>query len=211
MNAAAEQPADRSSFPPPAGQPVRSTAPIDAGNGIIDDGRLHLTDGGWWRRNRRAVLAILILVPLTGGLMIGNGLRKARPYSASEPIVVDADQPATLGESTIGPVTAFFRSEPGPAPDSRVLSVEIPVSGAAPFGCTITLREVTGDRREWSDATLELPDLGVVSPTSCNAEAPFTIEGNFLIPAAAEGPFTIDVKSQDFQPKFLRFAIRPNQ
>lgn len=166
---------------------------------------------GWWRRNRTALIAVLILVPLSGAILVGNGFRRSRSDTPSDAIHVDVDQTAVYAGVTIGPVSADFSSEASPAPDSRVLLVVVPISGENPLDCSITLRESTGAEREWSEASGYLSDVDWSAPRTCDAAStgPYSIEMYFLVPDDATGPFTLDLVEYGQIPRFLRLELHP--
>lgn len=85
--------------------------------------------------------------------------------------------------------------------------------GSEPIACpTPQLREAGGAQRQWDKASYDLDrDFDSERKTFCNSEprARYLLTLDYLVPADATGPFTIDLESGDELPRYLRLVIEP--
>ncbi len=161
----------------------------------------------WWRRNALALAALALLIP--GAVVVIGGQEWITYYGFRpiSPIDVREGESADFAGATFGPArvsdgTATQRERiPNGA---RILVAEIPVQpGAESPGCTVTLRETTGQRRHWEVQPNALDRTGHVSCTTENSGR-YVVEAPFLVPADATGPFAIELVVAGQQPRFLR-------
>ena len=170
---------------------------------------------GWWRRNAVALVAVAALLPVTAGVIAGN---EWWARNQSEPVFATTAQPGQeidYAGATWGPAAATITA-PGPDDDvpsgTRLVVVEVPVApDAEGIGCLRpTLRELSGERRQWNDATSHV-DWDYELDTFCDSESTgsFTLSLPFLLPDDAEGPFGVDIQVGDELPGFLRLVVAP--
>ena len=171
--------------------------------------------GGWWRRNALALVAVAVLLPVTGAVIAGN---EWWAWNQARPVFATTAQPGddiVFAGATWGPATAAITS-PGPDDEvpsgTRLVVVEVPVApDGEGIGCLRpTLRELSGEGRQWNDATSYV-EWDYELDTSCDSEStgPFALSLPFLIPDDAEGPFGIDIQVGDQLPGFLRLVVAP--
>lgn len=177
----------------------------------------------WWRRNRWALLALLVLVPaaLAASLSID-----AFGYLASRPsviTVVERGDVATLGEARIRVLDSWSapaesaRGEQYAVPEGTALvsvTLELDAGAASEdFTCQLRLLQTNPDRR-WSHGFTdtdyfpgrEMPD-GV--PSSCVwDQRPFPFEVTFLIPEDAVDAVVLEVVTSDQLPRANHLQLR---
>lgn len=170
------------------------------------------SDRGWWRRNRIALIAILILVPLTGLVIFGKGIRTSRDSRPTDPITVDAGQTATYSGATVGPTVAAFTNDSTAAPNSRVVRVTMPIANGSELFCnSLTLRELTGAGREWQPALESFASDGLAVPYCDTTQpGPYHLETYFVIPDDAIGPFAVELYVVELLPKYVKFVVNPS-
>lgn len=169
---------------------------------------------GWWRRNAVALVALLILAPVTVGVIAVNEWSQYDQGTATKPITVAAGEAVGFADSRIGPVTAEFTDNVAAPADTRVVrAVMLVWPGGGPISCAVPmLRETGGQQRQWSVASsyLDLP-YDPESHGTCDSERPirYALTLDYLVPEDADGPFTVDFVSNEVLPQYLEFIIEP--
>ncbi|GAA5149556.1 hypothetical protein GCM10025768_12960 [Microbacterium pseudoresistens] len=165
----------------------------------------------WWRRNRVALIALALLVPLTFGVI---GAREwwtrfeDRPVFPSEVSVGEVTAGAQWAGAEITDITA--RVDRDVPEGTRVLLVRLDVEPLQDaVGCrNPVLRELDGEHREWSAASGSLMPRGADAVTECpdDSAAPFELVIPYVVPADA-GALALDVDVAVIRPGFLRFPL----
>lgn len=174
----------------------------------------------WWRRNRRALLAVVILIPLTVGVAGGWEFWKRVQGRPTFAVTAAAGSTIDFDGITFGPATAAEVSSPAIdlAPDSKVISVSVPVDrhGAA-TACSIpVLRELGGQGRLW-EADHQLLRWDSSLYTFCPSDpkwdsfpdGPFTIDVPFIVPDDVSGELGVEFTLIDELPRYLRLVVVP--
>lgn len=171
---------------------------------------------GWWRSNAVALIALALLVPAAIGIVGGGQWRAYFDHRASSPVIAPADAPVEFAGAAWGPVRAtalppgdYTRYPAG----ARVITVAIPAhaaDGAVP-GCDRPVLTEPHTGRSWRSGLSSgyLPDGPVRDDTCVPDAASFTLEGQFLVPRDAVGPFTVDLEVSGALPEFLRWEVAP--
>ena len=170
----------------------------------------------WWRRNRLALAAAVVLLPATALVVTGNEwwlMNRGQPVF---PTTAEAGAEVTFAGAVWGPVavdaTAAASIDEDLPADARVLVVEVPIDpGDEGVACTPPiLRELDGAGRQWNAATDEVR-WDDDRPTFCSLEqtGPFTLAVPFLLPHDADGPFGVEFALSDELPGFLRLVVVP--
>ena len=171
---------------------------------------------GWWRRNRLALVALVLLAPATAVAVgwqewyqyFGFG---ARAVTAVE--VGDGDEAELVG-AVWGPVRGGEVDDVSGLDvpdDTRLIAVAVPVDASAEGVSCETPRLVeqsTG--REWRPVRLEIGlPWSADEPETCLADqlSPYELIVPFVVPEDAHGPFWVDVRPYDAGGSFLRFAF----
>lgn len=171
---------------------------------------------GWWRRNRIALLAIVVLLPVIG---IGTWLYQWQIGFSMKPaqtaVVAKADSTVDLNGATWGPIQAGeARDVTGldVPEDTRVIISIIPVDpDADEVHCEAPRLVQQSTGRQWKPLRSE---LGVPYVTEeyerCNPglAEPYQLVVAFVVPDDASGPFWVDVTSLT-DARFVRFSIDP--
>lgn len=159
----------------------------------------------WWRRQRRALIALAIAaVAMLGATVWLDVLPSIRPTDRvieAESSVDIAGQTLTLGPAEWGE----FETPEG----SQTLSVRLSsTGGSAADRCgQITLTETDSDR-SWLSSREDLDVSYDEGESSCIAEpASYRILLTFLLPDDADGPFLLDIEGSDDD--LARFRIDP--
>jgi hypothetical protein len=183
---------------------------------------------GWFTRNTPALLAVLVLLPATLGIMFANQWigrleeRPSRPVEATIGETVDYANAAWTIEATDRvPGSSAAGLERGLPAGTDLIVVTVGVSPAAPGAdglydlCTVRLEESGDDRatRTWSNAargTIRLTGDGPVL-TSCSSESssPYSFDAEFVVPTET-GDFsdlTAGIVVPDALPEYARFAL----
>ena len=181
-----------------------------------------VTHGGWWRRSRWALLALLVLVPAAVAAALSVD---AFDYLASRPsgvTVVDRGDSAELDRATIRVVDSWTAPADSAAGEryevpegSALVSVTLELDATAAsddFFCTVMLLEADRDRR-WRSGfpdTDYFPGEGLPDdvPSGCSwAEVPFPFEATFLIPEDAVGEVVLEVVTPDLLPRAFHLRL----
>lgn len=181
---------------------------------------------GWWRRNRLALIALAVLVPLATATLVGVAWSRYYLYEPTIPQDPGEDGTVELADTTWGPVRAKDLTDVGEllAPsDSRVIAVAVPVDphGESPSCSSPTLVEQSTGRR-WEEMTDELgvPSSADDESTFCmmpeddeNGDpgpvVPYEIVVGYIVPEDAAGPFWVEISVVDDLPSFIRFSVEP--
>lgn len=172
--------------------------------------------GAWWRDNRLALGALLLLVP---GVLLASGLN---PWgeSTSVPVIADDAGLVDVGAATWGPVKAIVLNDEDRAglntpPDSTVIAVKVPVAAHAdvtgPVVCESPRLVERSTGRTWEQVNVELGVLySRTEPVRCPADmSEFALIVAFAVPKDAKGPFWLDVPRYLYPAPFPRFPIDP--
>jgi hypothetical protein len=184
--------------------------------------------GGWLRRNRTALLAVLVLMPTTLGIMFANqwiGQLEERPSRPVDVAVGETVDYANASWSVEGaervPGTSGAGRERGlpSGTDLIVVTVWVSPSGHGADGahdlCSVRLEESggRGETRSWSNAAGGAISLEGDGPhlTSCNSEqsSPYTFDAQFIVPADTGdlSALTAGLVVIDALPQYARFAL----
>ncbi|MFT4260412.1 hypothetical protein [Microbacterium sp.] len=193
-------------FPPHPEPPPAAEAPP-----------LRARPDSWWRRNRLALIVIVVLAPVTAAGILWQGWNQyygfgARPFA---PIAVAEGDSAELAGATWGPVhSAEVEPEGFDVPSgARLIGVAVPVApDGDPVSCVRPrlIEQSTG--LEWESAALEIGHLpSTEEPDICALDTadPYELIVPFVVPADAEGPFWVYVWPQEAGGSFLRFDTSP--
>ena len=182
---------------------------------------------GWLRRNSRALVAIVVLLPATLGIMFANQWIGYFEQWPSRPVDAAAGEALEYGNARWS-IVATDRV-PGTSPAGRerdlpdgtdlvVVTVRVDPTGFGPDGvpdlCTARLEESGGGTvtRSWSNGSRGAL-LGGAGPllTSCSSEVStrYSFEAEFVVPAGAgeSSSFTINIAVPGFLPEYGRFAL----
>ncbi|CAL4860290.1 hypothetical protein MMM2322_01969 [Microbacterium sp. MM2322] len=175
---------------------------------------------GWWQSNRRALLALIVLVPVTVGVFTGWEWWKVAGYAPTFPTVAEQGGSTDFAGITFGPATATEVSLPDEdLPEgTKILWVRVPLDrhGAA-TGCLVNgLRELSGQGRFWEQdsATVTWDSRRYTfCPTDRAADlfpkGPFQIDVPFIVPDDVEGPLGVELVIPDEFPGYVRLVVVP--
>jgi hypothetical protein len=175
---------------------------------------------GWWRRNRRALIAVIILLPLTAGVAGGWEWWKrvqGRPTFAT---IAPAGEAVDFGGITFGPATAEEITVPDvDLPENTTViavDVEIDRHGATTACSTPVLRELSGEGRLWE---ADMSKVGWASRyyTFCPSDpdqdsfptGPFSIDVPFIVPDDVVGELGVEFLVVDELPRYVRLVVSP--
>ncbi len=180
--------------------------------------------GAWWRRNALALVAVVLLLPLTAVVVGGNEWLDRNVGRPVFPDTRTAGEEPAFGGILFGPVEL---DETYVVPDgisvpaaSRVVVARVRVDRLGTTRpCSVPLLTELDSGREWSSASSEVGWRSVQPPLcpselfvpvdpsgkpTSTIEGRFWIEVPFLIPRDADGPFGIDIVVADELPGYLR-------
>jgi hypothetical protein len=183
---------------------------------------------GWFRGNRLALAAVLVLLPATLWVTFANSWFGYFEGWPSRPIDVAAGEPLDYGgagwqiESTerysADSETGRERNLPA-STDLLVVTVRVdpvtPPAGEDGMLCTARLEEIDGAAadRSWSNGTRGAVQLDGDTPEfgSCNAEqrSPYSFGAEFVVPADAgdAARLAIGIAVVRELPDYARFAL----
>lgn len=169
---------------------------------------------GWWRRNAAALAAVVVLVPVTVGVIAANEWSDGDLGHPTKATTVDAGDSAIYGGAIIGPANAEFTDDAGIPPGARVVHATVLITPAdEPISClSPLLRETGGAQRQWDEASFELDrDYDLALKTSCDSELPirYSLTLDYLVPEDATGPFALELSTGDALPQFVRLVVEP--
>ena len=182
---------------------------------------------GWWRRNRVALVATLVLAPLTVGIVFQNewgGFREGRPV---EPVDVAVGADTDFGTTTWrvdGADRIRWSSDPGVERELpvgtdlvvvRMTVIPHAIVDWASEGCTLMLDEADGDRsaRTWEPASPSYLDLDFDDPTTTGCDSTrlgrYEAAVGFLVPvdAGEDADLRLAVQTVDQLPRYLRITL----
>lgn len=183
---------------------------------------------GWFGRNRLALLAVLVLLPATLGIMFVNQWVRYFEQWPTRPVDVAVGETVEYGnarwriEATdrVSGDSAAGRERDLPAgTDLVVVTVGVDPTGTGPDGvpelCTARLEESGGVRatRSWTNAAGGAISLDGDGPllTSCSSElsTPYTFDAEFVVPADAgwSASLTVGITVVDALPDYARFSL----
>ena len=159
----------------------------------------------WWRRQRRALIALAIaavaMLGATVWLDIVPSIRPTDRVIQAESTVDIAGQTLTLGPTEWGE----FETPEG----SRTLSIRLQSSGGSQASlCGQTTLTEIDSARTWLSSRKGLDVSSADGENSCLPEtASYRILLTFLLPEDADGPFLLDIEGSDQD--LARFRIDP--
>lgn len=174
----------------------------------------------WWRRNRRSLLAVVVLVPLTVGVAGGWEFWKQVQGRPTFAVTADAGTTIDFDGITFGPATAEQITVPDVElpPGTKVVAVSVPVDRhGASTACSIpVLRELGGQGRLWeADHQILRWDwrLHTFCPADPEADSfpdgPFTIDVPFIVPDDVTGKLGVEFTLVDELPRYVRLVVVP--
>ncbi|WP_435747628.1 hypothetical protein [Microbacterium sp. PMB16] len=172
----------------------------------------------WWRRNRLALIALAVVVPVTAG---GVGWHEWHQYFGFggrpfQPVLVEDGDSIEFAGAEWGPLRGGELDDLSgfDLPDgTTVVAVGIPVDpDAKGVSCTtpVLVDQETG--REWRAARSEIGLLyNSEEPETCDSSTrgEYELIVPFVVPDDVEGPFWVDVWPQKAGGSFLRFSLEP--
>ncbi|WP_157518281.1 hypothetical protein [Microbacterium resistens] len=176
---------------------------------------------GWWRANRLSLLALLLLVPVTGGVIAGYewwDYYFARP---SFPVTPGKDGTVALAGASWGPARAVVLEDTTGLtvpPGTKVIGVGVPVVPDDPDGepgdtaCMEPMLVQQSTGRRWEPMRFELGlRFSDDEPETCALQGPepFELVLPYIVPEDVQGPFWIDITSSESYPSFPRFPVDP--
>lgn len=183
---------------------------------------------GWLRRNGRALVAVLVLLPATLGIMFVNQWIRYYEAVPSRPVNVAAGETLEYGnarwriEATdrVSADSAAGRERDLPAGTDLIsVTVEVNPTGTGPDGvpdgCAARLEESGGGTvtRSWTNAAGGSINLDGAGPalTSCSSEVStaYSFEAEFVVPADAgeSSSLTVNITVDEFLPEYAKFAL----
>lgn len=175
---------------------------------------------GWWRRNRVALVALVVLLPLTAGVVGGWEWWKRAQGDTVFPVTAAAGETVELAGISFGPAAAREISIPGEElpPGTKVVSVSVTVDrdgGATPCSRPL-LHELHGEGRTWGDdaTTVTWESAGFAfCPSDPEDESfpdgPFTIEVPYVVPDDVAGPLAVEFTVANELPRYVRLVVAP--
>lgn len=185
-----------------------------------------LTRVGWLRRNARPLVAVVVLLPTTLGIMFANqwlGYFDQRP---TRPVEVAAGETLEYGNARWSVEAAdrvpgdsvVGRERDLPAgTDLMVVTVRVDPTGPGPDGrydgCSVRLEESGGSTptRSWANGGPISLDGSGPDLTSCSSElgTPYTFDAQFVVPhdAGESSDFTVGIAVPTEAPEYARFAL----
>lgn len=175
---------------------------------------------GWWRRNRSALLALVILLPVTVGIFCGWEWWKTSSGRPTFAVTAERGESVDLGGVTFGPARATETTiaDAEIPPGTKILAVRIPVDRhGATTGCEVyALREMAGKERVFEADTARLPwDFHRYTLCPMDPEAdlfptgPFSIDVPFIVPEDVDGPLGVELLIVDELPRYARLIVVP--
>lgn len=162
----------------------------------------------WWRRNAVALVALVVLVPLTAGAMAWQEWRTAFGATHWRSVPVEAGGSIELGGASIGPAALVaVPTDAGvevPA-DGRALAAQVTVvPGDEPVSCARPRLVELGSGRSWEAEPSPFDWQG--EPSCFDATSPVLLNVPFAVPTDA-GPFAIDLEILHDGAELPRFLV----
>jgi hypothetical protein len=182
--------------------------------------------GGWWRRNRWGLAALLPALVAAIGLDVRDGFRHHRDAQPSDPVAAGADGWVTLAGmrmrlAELAPVTqleAYGGRRYAPPASLKAWRAEIVFDGPAPpgglLGCRLFLEDDTGRTFDASPAELRGARIPIAdcAPQAASAATPprpgrpeYTTLAYFVTPASAR-PVAVRLTLTGTLPRFARLT-----
>lgn len=174
----------------------------------------------WWRRNRGALLAIVILVPLMVGIAGGWEFWNRVQGRPTFPVTAAVGSSLDFGGITFGPATAEVTSIPDAQlpPNTKIIAVSVRVDRHdATTSCSIpVLRELTGKGRLW-EADSQIVPWNWRLNTLCPAQSTrnlfpggaFSIDVPFIVPDDVDGELGVEFTIPNQLPRYARLVVVP--
>jgi len=183
---------------------------------------------GWFRQNRLALLAVLVLLPVTLGIMFAYQWLGYFERFPSRPVDVATGDSIQYGRSEwridstdrFGADSARGQERGLPAgTDLIVVTVRVVPSSTGTDKehdlCTVRLEETGGEHptRSWANATGAAVPLTGTGPdlTSCSRElrTPYTFDAQFVVPADTGdwSALTLGASVVTELPEYARFSL----
>lgn len=167
----------------------------------------------WWRKNVVGLAAVAVLLPATFGVIAWQEWGTFNQNRATSPLIAEPGDEIDFAGGVIGPAASRFYDDPDAPKGTRVVRVRVPIDpGDTPFRCaTPPLRESNGAERQWDEASQELRRGFDDDLTFCSkdAEGPYQLTLEYLVPEDAGGPFYVDIDVVAEWPQFARLVIEP--
>ena len=181
---------------------------------------------GWLRRNSRALVAIVVLLPATLGIMFANQWIGYFDEWPSRPVTAEAGETLDYGNARwsvegtdrVAGDSAAGRDRDLPAgSDLVVVTIAVDPTGTGPDGvpdlCTVRLEESGGQQptRRWSNGGAIPLDGAGPDRTSCSSELtePYTFDAQFVVPADAgeAGSLSVGIIVVDALPEYASITL----
>lgn len=177
--------------------------------GAVTDARERLrSPRRWWTRNATALLALVVLLPLTAGVIAWQEFQTYFDGRHWQRTTVTSGDTIELAGAVLGPATLV--DVPADAgielpPGARALAAQLTVlPGDEPLSCARPQLVELGTGRTWG-ATYA--PLGWRGEASCfEATTPVFLNVPFVVPADA-GPFAVELEILHDGPELPRFLI----
>lgn len=182
--------------------------------------------GGWLRRNAFALVAVVVLVPVTLGVTFSNEWVNYYSTRPSQPVVVDAGSTADFAgtgwrvDSTqriTSTSTEGMEARLPAGSDLVVVTVDVTPrvldeKGLSPF-CELRLEEAGGGElaRSWGDAEFDPIDYegadGVESGCTTDQTGAYRFEALFVIPSTVDAALALHLEVGDELPRYLSLRL----
>lgn len=178
---------------------------------------------GWWRRNRVALVAVLLIAPVTVGVVFQ---KEWGGFARDAVDVVVGDDASYGGAGWRVTDVDRIRWSSGPGAERELpagtdlVVVRLAVTphdleGGESTGCTLELDEGEGDRsdRLWGPAPSTYvpydPDGGTSTYCDPSRTTPYELAASFLVPvdAGEDARLRITVEADDELPRYLRISL----
>ncbi|MDF2444089.1 MAG: hypothetical protein JWR01_2292 [Subtercola sp.] len=182
--------------------------------------------GGWLRRNAIALIAVVVLVPVTLGVTFSNEWLDYYSNRPSQPVTVDPGAAADFaGTGWRVDSTRRITSTSTEGADARlpggtdliVVTVDVTPrvldeNGLSPY-CELRLEEAEGGElaRSWGDAAFDpiSYDGADDAQSGCTTDltTPYRFEALFVIPSSVDGALTLNLEALDELPRYLELRL----
>jgi len=181
---------------------------------------------GWLRRNIRGLVAVVVLLPVTLGIMFATQWISYFEGWPSRPVNVRAGDTLEYGNArwhiegfdrVLGDSAAGRERDLPAGTDLLVVTVLVDPTGTGPDGvpdlCAVRLEESGADTptRRWSNGGAISLDGALSAHTSCSSEVStrYTFDAEFVIPtdAGESSAFSVDIYVEDALPEYASFAL----
>ncbi|MFC4137681.1 MULTISPECIES: hypothetical protein [unclassified Microbacterium] len=169
---------------------------------------------GWWRTNRLALPAAIVLIPLTFGALTWNEWNEAYGPSSHPVRIVDDGETVHAAGATWGPARGGELKDVTGLDVPRgaiVLAAGVPVApDDEGVGCDWPVLIEQGTGRQWEPMRTEIGlDFDPTEPESCSTSdvEPYELILPYVIPEDATGPFWVEIAAGDGYATVMRFPI----